>query len=141
MRLRPQSIILYAFDLLHLDGKDLRQQTLAERRGDLKALIGIDSENRIRFSEEFDGAGGALFKACAERELEGIVSKHVLSPYRSGRSKTWLKTKCFTESTFVMVETDRDGKNGALRALLAHHDSAGLIYAGTAFIALGGNAR
>ena len=102
----------------------------------MKALIGIDSESRIRFSEEFDGAGGALFKACAERELEGIVSKHVLSPYRSGRSKTWLKTKCFTESTFVMVETDRDGKNGALRALLAHHDSAGLIYAGTAFIAL-----
>ena len=47
-----------------------------------------------------------------------------------GRSRTWLKTKCFTESTFVVVGTDRDRKTGALRALLAHKDSAGLRYAG-----------
>ena len=64
-----------------------------------------------------------LFKACAERELEGIVSKHALAPYRSGRSRTWLKTRCFTESTFVVVRTDRDRKTGALMALLAHNDS------------------
>jgi bifunctional non-homologous end joining protein LigD len=100
MRWRPDSIILYAFDLLHLDGKDVRQQTLLERRANLKALIGTDAGSRIQFSEEFDGSGDALFKACAERALEGIVSKHALAPYRSGRSKTWLKTKCFTESTF-----------------------------------------
>ena len=77
-------------------------------------------------------------KACAEQELEGIVSKHALA-YRSGRSKTWLKTKCFTESTFVVVGTDRDRKTGALMALLAH--SEGLKYAGTAFITLGGDER
>jgi bifunctional non-homologous end joining protein LigD len=76
MRWRSQNIILYAFDLLHLDGKDLRQQTLADRRANLKQLIGSDGESRIQFSEEFDGDGGALFKACAERELEGIISKH-----------------------------------------------------------------
>jgi bifunctional non-homologous end joining protein LigD len=80
-------------------------------------------------------------KPCAERELDGIVSKHALAPYRSGRSKTWLKCKCFTESTFVVVGTDRDLKTGALRALLAHPDSAGLNYAGAAFIALDGAAR
>src|SRR5215813_9262702 len=82
-----------------------------------------------------------LFKACAERELEGIVSKHSLAPYRSGRSKTWFKTKCFTESTFVVVGTDRDRKTGALRALLAHNDGFGLNYAGVAFIALRGEER
>jgi bifunctional non-homologous end joining protein LigD len=71
-----------------------------------------------------------LFKACAERELESIVSKHALAPYRSGRSKTWLKTKCFTESAFAAVGTDRDRKTGALRALLAHNDSSGPSYAG-----------
>ena len=49
------------------------------------------------------------------RELEGIVSKHSLAPYRSGRSKTWLKTKCFTESTFLVIGTDRDRKTGALK--------------------------
>jgi len=80
-----------------------------------------------------------LFKACAERALEGIVSKHALAPYRSGRSRTWLKTKCFTESTFVVVGTDRDRKTGALMALLAHSD--GLKYAGAAFITLGGDER
>jgi bifunctional non-homologous end joining protein LigD len=141
MRVRPHSIILYAFDLLHLDGKDLRQQTLSERRAELKHLVGDDAESRIQFSDEFDGDGDALFKACAERALEGIVSKHALAPYRSGRSKTWLKTKCFTESTFVVVGTDRDRKTGALMALLAHNDSAGLNYAGAAFITLGGDER
>ena len=47
--------------------------------------------------------------------LEGLVSKHVLAPYSSGRRKTWLKTKCFTVSTFVVVGTDRDRKTGAQR--------------------------
>ena len=73
--------------------------------------------------------------------LEGIISKHSMAPYRSGRTKTWLKTKCFTESTFVVVGTDRDRKTGALRALLAHPESAGMAYAGAAFIALAGDER
>src|SRR6478735_2235451 len=136
IRVQPYSIILYAFDLLHLDGKDLRQETLSERRTLLKRLIGDDAESRIQFSDEFDGDGAALFNACAERVLEGIVSRHALAPYRSGRSKTWLKTKCFTQSIFVVIGTDRDGKTGALRALLSHKDSGGLGYAGAAFIAL-----
>jgi bifunctional non-homologous end joining protein LigD len=141
IRWRPDSIILYAFDLMHLNGKDLRQQTLSVRRSILKALLGSDEESRIQFSDEFDGDGDALFQACAQQGLEGIVSKHALAPYRSGRSKTWLKTKCFTESTFVVVGTDRDRKTGALRALLAHPGSAGLNYAGAAFIALSDDAR
>lgn len=111
------------------------------RRSILKALIGSDEESRIQFSEEFQGDGAAFFKACADRGLEGIVSKYALAPYRSGRSKTWLKTKCFTESTFVVVGTDRDRKTGALRALLAHPNSGGLNYAGAAFIALSDDAR
>jgi bifunctional non-homologous end joining protein LigD len=139
LRQRPHSIILFGFDLLHLDGKDLRQQTLIERRASLKGLLGTDERSRIQFSDEFDGDGATLFKACADRALEGIVSKHSLAPYRSGRSKTWLKTKCFTESTFVVVGTDRDRKTGALMALLAHSD--GLKYAGAAFITLGGDER
>jgi bifunctional non-homologous end joining protein LigD len=141
MRWQPQTIILYAFDLLHLDGKDLRHRPLSERRAKLQHLVGSDTESRIQFSEEVDGNGDALFKACAEQTLEGIVSKHALAPYRSGRSKTWLKTKCFTESTFLVIGTDRDPKTGALRALLAHNDGVGLNYAGAAFIALAGNER
>jgi bifunctional non-homologous end joining protein LigD len=141
MRWRPESIILYAFDLMHLDGADLRRETLALRRSVLKVLVGNDDESRIQFSEAFVGDGATLFKACAERGLEGIVSKQGLAPYRSGRTRTWLKTKCFTESTFVVIGTDRDCKTGALRALLAHPNSEGMNYAGAAFIALADDAR
>ena len=140
MRRQPHSIILYAFDIMHLDGKDLRQQALSERRSILKALLGSDEQSRIRFSEEFDGDGHALFKACAQQGLEGIVSKHALAPYRSGRSKTWLKSKCFTESALVIIGIDRDHKTGAMRALLAKADGHALTYAGVAFIGLRGDA-
>ena len=132
----PHSIILYAFDLMHVDGTDLRQESLSKRRSILKELIGENEESRIQFSEDFVGEGAVLFKACAEHGLEGLISKQALAPYRSGRSKTWLKCKCFTESTFVVVGTDRDRKTGALRALLAHPNSEGMKYAGAAFIAL-----
>ena len=138
---RPDNIILYAFDLMHLDGADIRQQPLSVRRAILRRLIGKDEHSRIQFSEEFVGDGAVLFKACEEHGLEGMVSKQALAPYRSGRSKTWLKTKCFTESIFVVVGMDRDRKTGTLRALLAHPDSEGLKYAGAAFIALSGEER
>src|SRR6476660_3957970 len=64
IRRQPHGIILYAFDLLHLDGRDLRQETLSERRAELKRLVGDNAESRIQFSEKFDGDGDALFKAC-----------------------------------------------------------------------------
>ena len=127
--------------MLSICSKDLRQQKLMERRASLKSLLGTEDKSRIQFSDEFHGDGAALFKACAERALEGIVSKHSLAPYRSGRSKTWLKTKCFAQSNFVVIGTDRDRKTGALRALLAHNDGSGLNYAGAAFIALAGEER
>jgi bifunctional non-homologous end joining protein LigD len=132
------NIILCTFDLMHLDGKDLRQQSLSVRRLILKELV---EESRIQFSDEFVGDAALFFKACADHGLEGIVSKQARAPYRSGRSKTWLKTKCFTESVFVVIGTDRDRKSGALRALLAHPNSEGLNYAGAAFIALSDEAR
>ena len=138
---KANTIIFYAFDLLHLNGEDLRQRELRERREKLAELVASDHEGRIQFSDAFTGSGAGLFKACAEFGLEGIVSKHVMSPYRSGRSRTWVKTKCFAESTFVVVGLDRDRKTGTPRALLAHPDSDGMRYAGAAFIALSGERR
>src|SRR5262249_21219107 len=55
LRRQPHTIILYAFDLLHLDGKDLRQETLLDRRAKLRTLVGDDDKSRIQFSDEFDG--------------------------------------------------------------------------------------
>src|SRR5215471_5357324 len=135
LRSKTTHLIFYAFDLLHLDGKDLREKPLLERRAKLKRLI-QNPDSRIQFSEEFIGDAAAFFRACAAHELEGIVSKLVTSRYRSGRSKTWLKTKCFTEGEFLLLGIDRDRKTDAPRALLAKSERGKLIYAGAAFIGL-----
>jgi ATP-dependent DNA ligase len=82
-----------------------------------------------------------FFRACADHQLEGIVSKLASSKYRSGRSKTWLKTKCFTEGSFLIIGTARDRKTKAPLALLARADAQGLAYAGSAFITLSGIER
>jgi bifunctional non-homologous end joining protein LigD len=137
IRWRPQRLILCAFDLLHLNGKDLRDRPLAERRAELKELV--PSEHPFLFSEEFTGDAAAFFQACADHQLEGIVSKLASSKYRSGRSKTWLKTKCFNESSFLIIGTARDRKTKAPLALLAQSDAHRLAYVGSAFIALSAN--
>ena len=139
IRWHPQHLIFCAFDLLHLNGKDLRNQSLVERRAKLKELI--LSEHPFLFSEEFTGDAAAFFQACADHQLEGIVSKLASSKYRSGRSKTWLKTKCFTEGSFVIIGTADDRKTKAPLALLARADAQGLAYAGSAFIALSSSER
>jgi bifunctional non-homologous end joining protein LigD len=139
IRWYPQNLILCAFDLLHLNGKDLRDLPLLERRAKLQELV--PTEHPFMFSEEFIGDAAAFFQACSDHQLEGIVSKLASSRYRSGRSKTWLKTKCFTEGSFVIIGMARDRKTKAPLALLAQVDAQGLHYAGSAFIALSGNER
>ena len=136
IRDQPERLIFFAFDLLHLNGRDLRNESLIERRAKLKQLVGEDPWSPVQFSEAFTAGGAALFKACLQHGLEGIVSKLSSSRYQSGRSKTWLKTKCFTEGIFVIIGTDQDRKTGAMRALLARPHADGLVYAGAAFIAL-----
>jgi bifunctional non-homologous end joining protein LigD len=120
-------LIFYGFDLLHLDGEDLRDQPLSERRRRLSQLLSPDETSPMQFSQEFVGEAAAFFGVCVEHGLEGIVSKRASSRYRSGRSKSWLKTKCFTESELTLVGIDRDRKTGAERALLAKQEANGLL--------------
>jgi ATP-dependent DNA ligase len=141
IRWKPESLIFYSFDLLHLDGEDLRNRPLLERRARLKDLIGEDRASPLQFSDEFTGDAAAFFRACAKHGLEGVVSKLASSRYRSGRSRTWLKTKCFTESSFVIIGTGRDRKTGAMLALLARAEEHGLSYAGSAFFGIPSDAR
>ena len=80
---------LVAFDLLGLNGDDLRQRPLEERRKTLEQLVaGIDD---IQFSKALAGDGATVFAHACKLGLEGIVSKRVLSRYRSGTSRNWLK--------------------------------------------------
>jgi len=96
-------LIFYGFDLLHLDGEDLRDQPLSEHRRRLSQVLSSDETSPVQFSQDYIGEGAVFFRACADHGLEGIVSKRASSRYRSGRSKTWLKTKCFTESELTLV--------------------------------------
>jgi len=82
LRSQPSRLIFYAFDLLHLDGKDLLDRPLVERRAKLLQLVSRDQDSAIRFSEEFIGDAAAIFRACAAHELEGMVSKLATSRYR-----------------------------------------------------------
>ena len=141
IRWQPHKLLFYAFDVLHLDGEDLRDHALVDRRATLRELIGRDRSNPLQFSDEFTGDSAAFFRACAEHGLEGVVSKLASSRYRSGRSKMWLKTKCFTESELTLLGVDRDRKTGAPRALLAKRERGELNYAGPAFFALRGEER
>jgi bifunctional non-homologous end joining protein LigD len=85
-------VILYAFDLLELDGEDFRPQPLHARKARLEQLLAAAPAG-IHYNEHVDGDGQIVFDHACRMGLEGIVSKRRDHPYRSGRSKTWLKVK------------------------------------------------
>jgi bifunctional non-homologous end joining protein LigD len=86
-------VVLYAFDLIEHDGDDLRKLPLIERKWRLFKLIGKSQRRAIRFVEHLIGDGPTIFHHVCRMGLEGIVSKRTDAPYRSGPSKTWLKSK------------------------------------------------
>jgi bifunctional non-homologous end joining protein LigD len=83
---------VYCFDLLELNGRDLREQPLVQRRARLQALLVRADSKLIRYSEAFPDAGALLAK-CGRLGLEGIVAKHKDAPYRSGTRSGWIKVK------------------------------------------------
>jgi ATP-dependent DNA ligase len=85
------SVILYAFDLLAIDGADMRPERLDDRRGKLRLLLA--HPEGIQFSDHHQGDGDVVFRHACQLGLEGIVSKRRDSLYSSGRSKSWLKIK------------------------------------------------
>ena len=130
----PERLVLFAFDLLEIDGQDLRAEPLVDRRARLEQLIGPPgSSPKIEFSPHHIGDGQALFRAADAAGLEGIVSKRATSRYSSGRSDTWRKTKCFAVEHFEVLGVDRSG-TGVPIALLSRVGSE--TYAGDAMITL-----
>jgi bifunctional non-homologous end joining protein LigD len=86
-------VFLYAFDLLELGGIDLRVETLEERRGRLQHLLRKVTDPGVQFNEHIVGDGQTIFEHACKLGFEGIVSKHRAHPYRSGPSKSWLKSE------------------------------------------------
>jgi bifunctional non-homologous end joining protein LigD len=129
----PHRILFFAFDLLYLDGQDLRKAPLIERRAALRRLIEPDPRSPVQFSDHVNCDGAKFFKAAAELGLEGIVSKRVASRYRSGPSRSWLKTKNMVDGEFILLGIERDS-DGVPWALLASDWDGRLEFAGPAIL-------
>ena len=99
---RSDRFSFYAFDLLYLDGYDLRAATLTDRKTMLLAVTSTAGPV-IRFSGDFAESGGLVLRHACRLSLEGIVSKRRDAPYRSGRGKSWVKSKCSARQEFVIA--------------------------------------
>ncbi|TPM24089.1 DNA ligase D [Mesorhizobium sp. B2-3-5] len=95
-------LMFFAFDLLHLDGRDLRQQPLIERKAALRDLLD-ETAPTLTYAEHLELGGEDVFDHACRLGLEGIVSKRADSPYRSGVQASWLKVKCVKSDTFPIV--------------------------------------
>jgi bifunctional non-homologous end joining protein LigD len=121
----------YIFDLLHLDGEDLRKRPLLERKKLLEQLF-ASKKGPLFYSSHVTGEGAQVFHHACDLKLEGIISKHAPDPYRSGRTKSWLKTKCGMEQEFVIVGWQPSDKAGRpfRSLLLAVREEGELRYVG-----------
>lgn len=123
---------LFAFDLLYLDGQDLRVLELEERRQMLEQMIGRTPHGSIRFSEEIDADGDRFLRKACELGLEGVIAKRRDAPYRSGRSGDWLKIKCIQSESFAIIgyEPSANALGGIGRLLLAARKGDELVNVG-----------
>ncbi|MEY9328217.1 bifunctional non-homologous end joining protein LigD [Sinorhizobium fredii] len=127
----PREILFFAFDLLYLDGRDLRRLPLSERRRLLESIVVAGRAGVIRLSEEVEADGDEFFRIACEHGLEGIVAKRRDKPYQSGRRPDWQKIKCVCRDSFVIVGYEPSTMPGAIgRLLLAARKGEGLVYVG-----------
>jgi bifunctional non-homologous end joining protein LigD len=127
------AIRYFVFDLLFLDGKDLRKEPLIKRKERLHALMAAKGvSDFLIYSDHVVGSGPAFFEKASAAHLEGIMSKRADARYRSGRGKSWLKLKCLHTQEFVIggyAKSDvRERPFSSL--LLGTYDGDKLIYAG-----------
>jgi bifunctional non-homologous end joining protein LigD len=121
---------LMAFDLIEQDGEDLTALSTLDRKKRLRALLRHAPEP-IRFSEHVVGQGEALLEQMCRDGLEGVVSKRADAPYRSGRTRAWIKVKCVRRGRFRIVGWLASDKRRGFRSLLLGQEGAdGLVYAG-----------
>ncbi len=131
---RSGNILYYLFDLPYLNGVDLREVPVEERRAALATVLGSHEQPLLRFSEAFDETPDALLNSACQMQMEGLIGKRLGSPYVSRRSGDWIKLKCKHRQEFVIVGyTDPKGSRSAFGALLLglhDRDSGELRYAG-----------
>ncbi|MBS4002328.1 MAG: DNA ligase D [Afipia sp.] len=99
---RSDRFAFYVFDLLYLDGYDLRALPLIERKVLLEQVVST-SDGIVRYSGHFDENGALVLRHACRLSLEGVISKLRDAPYRTGRAKSWIKSKCSARQEFVIA--------------------------------------
>ncbi|MDD2103171.1 DNA ligase D [Pseudomonas putida] len=131
---RSGNILYYLFDMPYLNGVDLREVPVEERRAALSTVLKTSKDPLLRFSESFGEDPEALLNSACQMQMEGLIGKRLGSPYVSRRSSDWVKLKCKHRQEFVIVGfTDPKGSRSAFGALLLglhDKDSGELRYAG-----------
>ncbi|NYG44840.1 bifunctional non-homologous end joining protein LigD [Bradyrhizobium sp. IAR9] len=123
---KSASIVLVAFDLLYLNGRDLRKLPLFQRKTELKKIV---DGTEIQFSESFELEGRAMFEHACKVGLEGVVSKVRDSAYASGRGNNWVKKTCEQRETLAIAGFALDeGKWDGI--YLGRRKGDDLVYAG-----------
>ena len=129
---KTDNLIFFAFDLLFADGEDLRALPLRQRKARLKELLEVRAKAKaelIRYVEHFEEPGDSVLQSARKLSLEGIVSKKLGAPYRSGRSEDWTKAK--TRAGHEVVLGGWKTTDGKFRSLLAGvHRGDHLSYVG-----------
>ncbi|MEO5757960.1 MAG: DNA ligase D [Mesorhizobium sp.] len=130
---RTNRFLYYVFDVMRLDGQDLRAEPLVERKQALQELLGDRPEDAaVRFSDHFAEPGKIMLQHACRMGLEGIVSKRADAPYRSGRGPAWVKSKCTLRQEFVIggyLPSETTGR-GLRSLLVGYHEAGKLHYAG-----------
>ncbi|TDV58270.1 ATP-dependent DNA ligase LigD phosphoesterase module /ATP-dependent DNA ligase LigD polymerase module [Pseudomonas graminis] len=131
---RSGHIIYYLFDMPFLNGMDLREVPVEQRRAALSKVLERTDDEVLRYSEDFAEVPEILLNSACQMKMEGLIGKRAGSPYVSRRSGDWIKLKCKRRQEFVVVGyTDPKGtrsKFGALLLGLHDADSGELRYAG-----------
>jgi bifunctional non-homologous end joining protein LigD len=123
---RSKKIVMVAFDLLYLNGYDLRKVQLFERKALLQKII---AETDIQFSESFEVDGAEMYEHACKTGLEGVVSKVRDSRYVPGRINDWVKKTCAQRETLAIAGFALDGKKWD-GIYLGRRKGKELIYAG-----------
>jgi len=131
-------LIFFAFDLLFLEGTDLRAAPLHERKAELSRILTAGkAASTLRYADDFSVRGEDMLEAACRMSLEGVVSKRRDGPYRSGRSQSWVKAKCRAGQEVVIAGWSNEA--GRFRSLLVgvQRDGA-LVDAGRVGTGFGG---
>lgn len=133
-RRRTADLTFFAFDLMFLNGRDLRAEPLKARRELLRELIVGADDERVRFSGTFNQGVESLLDSACRMGLEGLIGKRLDRPYTEGRSPAWVKVKCLKRQEFVVGGIKRTkGAVAGIRSLLlgVYERDGGLRYSGS----------